>query len=92
MKTIYFNNETITAEQRTNIVMMIADIRTLRFREPKNNIKYHEDEFLNMLYGWFDGVCYTEMLYFAKMCLGCWSPHTQQIKDMIEQAEQNERK
>ena len=87
MEAIYFNNATITADEKTSIMLLIREIQTIRITDKTNNIKFCEDQFINAMYGFIDGKFYTDLLLMSVRCFGFYSPITAQIKKMQSQAE-----
>jgi len=87
MKTIYFNNETITANEKMSIILLIREIQRIRITDKKNNIKYCEDEFINAMYGFLDGKFYNDLVLMSLRCFGSYSKITAQIKRMQSQAQ-----
>lgn len=87
MEAIYFNNATITADEKMSIMLLIREIQTIRITDKTNNIKFCEDQFINAMYGFIDGKFYTDLLLMSVRCFGFYSPITAQIKKMQSQAE-----
>ena len=87
METIYFNNETITADEKMSIVLLIREIQRIRITDKKNNIKFCEDQFINAMYGFLDGKFNNDLVLMSLRCFGSNSAITTQIKKMQSQAE-----
>lgn len=78
---------TLDDKRNTNDLINVILMRSIIDKDNDNLIE-HRDEFLNMIYGWYDGVCYTKMTSLAVLCFGIHSEITKRIAVMILTAQQ----
>ncbi len=85
----YFDNSKITLDEKRNTNDLINEILMRSINDKKNlNLLEYRDEFLNMIYGWFDGVCYTKMISIAVTCFGFDSEISKQVAVMVLTAQE----